>query len=164
VEINGGFKYYQSDNLPYFFDTAAGMFDLAAVQSKSYTLFANFLFHPGPGGVFYATTEFNNTKDINGRFVPYFPAVKATLNYGYNFTNGFETETGLTFLSGMHTDINSSSTLSPYIDLNIKLNYQLFPGFYLTGKLSNLINHNNYLWRGYKELPLDFIAGINYRW
>ena len=164
VEINGGFKYYQSDNLPYFIDTAAGMFDLAEVQAKSYTIFANFLFHPGPGGILYAGAEINNTKDNNSNIVPYFPTAKATINYSYNFKNGLETETGLIYLSGIHTDISSANKLSPYIDLSLKLSYRLFPGFYLSAKLSNLFNNNNYLWRGYKELPMDFIAGINYRW
>lgn len=164
VEVNGGFKYFKYDNLPYYFDTTAGMFDLSTVEAKSYSLFANVLFHPGPGGVFYATAELNSTKDDNGNIVPYYPEAKVTFNYGYNFINGLETETSLTYLSGMHSDINSSNTLSPYINLGVKLGYQLFPDFYLTMKLSNLINHNNYMWRGYKEMPLDVTVGLNYRW
>jgi hypothetical protein len=164
VEINGGIKYYKSDNLPYFFDTTAGMFDLATIEAKSYTAFVNLLFHPGPGGIFYATAEANNTKDNNGNTVPYFPAAKVTFNYGYNFTNDLETETNLTYLSGIHTVINSENTLRPYINLGVKLGYQLFPDFYLTFKISNLINHNNYIWQGYKELPMDLTAGLNYRW
>jgi hypothetical protein len=164
VEVNGGVKYFKSDNLPYFFDTTAGMFDLAAASANSYTAFLNLLFHPGPGGMFYASGEVNSTKDNNGNFVPYIPVAKATFTYGYNFKNGVETETSLIFLSGIHTSINSNNTLSPYINLNVKLGYELFPDFYLTAKLSNLINHNNYLWLGYKELPLDFTAGLNYRW
>ena len=69
------------------------MFDLATVEAKSYTVFVNLFFHPGPGGVFYPTAEANNTKDNNGNIVPYYPTAKVTLNYGYNFINGFETET-----------------------------------------------------------------------
>jgi hypothetical protein len=164
VEVNGGVKFYKSDNLPYFFDTAAGMFDLATVEAKSYTAFVNFLFHPGPAGVFYASAEANTTKDNDGNIVPYFPEAKVTLNYGYNFKNGLETETSLTYLSGMHVDLKSESTLSPFVNLSVKLGYQIFPDFYLTVKLSNLINNNNYMWQGYKELPMDFTAGLNYRW
>jgi hypothetical protein len=164
VEVNGGVKFYKSDNLPYFFDTSAGMFDLATVEAKSYTAFVNFLFHPGPAGAFYASAEANSTKDNNGNIVPYFPEAKVTLSYGYNFKNGLETETSLTYISGMHVELKSESTLSPFVNLGVKLGYQIFPDFYLTVKLSNLINHNNYMWQGYKELPMDFTAGLNYRW
>jgi hypothetical protein len=164
VEINGGIKYYKSGNLPYFIDTTEGMFDLAAVEAKSYTAFVNLLFHPGPGGVFYATAEANNTKDNNGNIVPYFPEAKVTFNYGYNFLSGLETETNLTYLSGIHTAINSENKLSPYINLGVKLDYMLSRDFYLTFNISNLINHKNYMWQGYKELPMDLTAGINYRW
>ena len=164
VEINGGVKYFKSDNLPYFFDTTNGIFDLATFEAKSYSAFVNFLFHPGPGGTFYATVEANNTKNELGNIVPYFPEAKATFNYGYSFANNLETETSLTYLSGIHTDLNNDNTIRPYINLGLKLSYQLFPEFYLTIKISNLINHNNYLWQGYKEMPQDFLVGLNYRW
>ena len=103
VEINGGVKYFKSDNLPYFFDTTNGIFDLATF-AKSYSAFVNFLFHPSPGATFYATVEANNTKNELGNIVPYFPEAKATFNYGYSFANNLETETSLTYLSGIHTD------------------------------------------------------------
>jgi hypothetical protein len=164
VEIDGGIKYYKSGNLPYFFDSTTGMFDLNTLETKSYTAFLNLLFHPGPSGVFYGTIEANNTRDNNGNIVPYFPVAKVTLNYGYNILNNLETGISLTYLSGIHTDISSSNTLSPYINLGVKLDYCLSRGFYLTFNISNLIDHKNYLWQGYREMPLAFIAGLNYRW
>ncbi len=165
VEINGGFKYYSSDNLPFFIDTAnAGMFNLSTTSAKSFTLFVNFLFHPGPNGVFYATAELNDTRDTANTFVPYFPRAKATLNYGYNFNNRLDAEANLELLAGMYSDIQNKNSINPVVNLGCTLGYMIKPGFYLTLKLSNLLNQNNYMWKGYKELPLNITAGLKYNW
>ncbi len=165
VEIDGGFKYYTSDNLPYFLDTAkTGMFDLTTTSGKSFTAFVNFLFHPGPGGVFYATAEVNDTRDTSSNVVPYFPRAKVTFNYGYDFKNGLGAEANLIYFTGMYSDIQNKNSLNSYFNLGFNFNYKIKPNFFLTLKLSNLLNHDNYLWHGYKELPMDLEAGLNYRW
>jgi len=165
VEIDGGFKYYSSDNMPYFLDTAkAGMFDLSTTSSKSFTLFANLLFHPGPNGVFYATGEFNDTRNTANNFVPYTPRAKVTLNYGYNFKNGLDAEANLEMLAGMYSDIQNKNSINPYINLGCTFGYMIKQDFYLTLKISNILNQNISLWRRYKELPLDITAGLKYNW
>ncbi len=165
IEIDGGFRYYSSDNLPYFSDTTnPGMFDLQTTNGKSFTVFANFLFHPGPGGVFYATAELNDTRNSANNMVPYYPRAKVTLNYGYDFDFGLNANANLEYLSGMYVDIQNQNSLNSYINLGLKFGYKIKSNFYLTLTISNLLNHNNYLWQGYKELPIDFEAGLNYKW
>ena len=165
VEIDGGFKYYSSDNLPFFIDTAnSGMFNLSTTSAKSFTLFANFLFHPGPNGVFYATGELSDVRDTANNFVPYYPRAKVTMNYGYNFANGLDAEASLEFLAGMYSDVRNNNSINPIINLGCTFGYMIKQGFYLTLKISNLLNQNNYMWRGYKELPLDITAGLKYNW
>lgn len=164
-EIDAGFKYYGSDNLPYFTDKdSAGLFNLAETKATHFTGFINLLFHPGPGGVFYGTAELCDTRDTANNFVPYYPSVKVTLNYNYNFNIGLDAGASLTYLSGIYTDIQNTNKLSPYMNLGVKLGYRLHPNFYLTVKMSNILNRNNYLWNNYKEMPLDILVGLNYRW
>ena len=68
------------------------------------------------------------------------------------------------FLSGAYTDIKNTNSLKPYVDIGLKLIYKFNNNFHLTFELNNLINNNNYLWQGYKEIPLDAIGGIVYQW
>ncbi len=164
-EIDAGFKYYSSDNLPYFTDkNSIGKFDLVTTSANNYTAFVNLLFHPGPAGVFYSTAQLSDTKNTSGNFIPYYPLLKATLNYNYNFDIGLNAGASITYLSDIYTDIQNNNKLT-YVNLGINLEYKLRPGFYLTLKLNNLLNrHNNYLWNNYQEMPLDVMAGLNYRW
>jgi hypothetical protein len=59
-QIDGGFRYYSSDQLPYFIDSIkTGSFSLQSADAKSITIFSNLLFHLGPFGIFYGTIEYN---------------------------------------------------------------------------------------------------------
>lgn len=164
-EIDGGFKYYSSDNLPYFTDKdSAGVFNLATTEANHFTGFINLLFHPGPGGLFYGSAEISDTRDTANNFVPYYPSVKISLNYNYNFKIGLDAGASVTYLSGLYTDIQNTNKLGPYMNLGVNLGYKIQPDFYLTLKMSNLLNRNNYLWNNYQEMPLDILVGLNYRW
>ncbi len=165
VEIDGGIKYFTSDNLPFFIDTAAvGKFDLATTSGKSFTAFVNLLFHPGPNGVFYGTAEINDTRDNFNNIVPYYPRAKVSMNYGYDFKNGFSAGASLIYCTGIYSDVQNQNLLNSYINLGVSGTYKLNNNFFLSLHFSNLLNHNNYIWHGYKELPLDVQAGLSYRW
>ncbi len=165
VEIDGGIKYLTSDNLPFFIDSSeVGKFDVSTTNGKSITAFVNLLFHPGPNGVFYGTAELNDTRDNVNNFVPYYPRAKVTMNYGYDFKNGISAGASIIYLTGIYSDVQNKNLLNSYINLGVNGNYKLNENFSLSLKLSNLLNHNNYIWQGYKELPLDVQAGLNYRW
>ncbi|MCL5031255.1 MAG: hypothetical protein M1480_19810 [Bacteroidetes bacterium] len=165
VEIDGGIKYYSSDNLPFFIDTSdVGKFNLGTTNGKSVTAFVNLLFHPGPNGVFYATAEVNDTRDAANNIIPYYPRAKVTMNYNYDFKNGLNAGANLIYFTGMYSDILNQNSLNSYINLGVNFDYKLNQNFFLTLKFSNLLNHDNYIWHSYKELPLDLQAGLNYRW
>ena len=164
-EIDGGFKYYSSNNLPYFIDTSAlGMFNLATTSGESSSVYINVLFHPGPSGVFYGTGELIDTRDTKNYIIPYYPKVKLSLNYSYNFNFGLEAGATVIYYSGIHTDLMKQNLLNPFINLGLNFSYKIHNNFYLTLKVSNLINNRNYLWDGYKEMPVDMLGGINFRW
>jgi len=163
-EIDGGVKFYNAENLPYFTDAASnGEFNINTTSAKSYSAFVNLLFHLGPYGKFYGTIEANNTKDTSGNFVPYFPQFITSLNYGYDFGSGWYGEMNLKYNTGSYTDIKNNSELSPYFNLGFKFSYQLNHGFLLTLQLSNLINNKNYLWNGYQDTPLNIVGGLSYQ-
>ncbi len=163
-EIDAGFKYFASDNLPYFTDGSnIGKFNLATTSAKNFTAFVNLLFHPGPAGEFYATAHVSDTRDSSNNIVPYYPVVKATLNYNYNFDIGLDAGASVTYLSDIYTNLRNNNKLS-YVNLGLNFGYKLYRDFYLTLKLSNLLNRKNYLWNNYQEMPLDVLVGLNYRW
>jgi hypothetical protein len=164
-EIDGGFEYMASDNIPFFHDAIErGKFGVGISDGVSYTGFIHLLFHLGPAGVFYGTVEGNDTKNGADNFLPYSPQIKSSLNYGYTFNFGLNLTASLAYQSKVFTDIENNNTLGSFIDPGVKLAYPLTPGFNLTFELTNLLSRKNYLWNNYKELPLDATLGVNFKW
>ena len=164
-EIDGGVKYYSSDKIPYFKnDIINGIFDVTTIGGNSAAGFINLLFHPGPLGIFYGTAQYANTKDDAGNFIPYYPEWTVSLNYGYDFTMGLSTGITLFYNSKTYADLINTQTLNSYIDLGLNFSYKITPGFFITFRMSNLLDNENYKWLRYKDLPLNFTGGIKVAW
>ncbi len=164
-EIDGGVKYYVSDEIPYYKnDIISGTFDLATIGGSSTAGFVNMLFHLGPYGIFYGTAQYQTTKDDDGKFIPYYPEWTASLNYGYDFEMGLGVTTSLYYNSETYADLINTQTLNSYIDLGLNFSYKLTPVFSITLKMSNLLDNENYKWIRYKELPLNITGGIKFTW
>ncbi len=162
-EIHGGIRYRSSDAIPYFKTSADGKFDAGTADGHILTLFGDFLFHQGPYGRFYGTVEFNNTKDSSGGHIPYMPAVAANLSYGYDF--GFiDLYSTLYYSTSVYTDIPNDEKMNRYFNLSAGIDLKLEENFSLFFELNNLLNRNNFIWKGYKEPPLDLVGGLTFRW
>ncbi len=164
-EISGGIKYFSSDAVPYFKNAALkGRFNVLTATAKSYSGYVNLLFHLGPYGYFYGSIELNETKMNNGNLLPYYPAIKSYLAYGYNFGFGLMPELILNFQSKKFSDTDNINSLNPFVNLALNLDYKITSDFSLTFELNNILNRKNYLWYDYRESPFDFSAGMIYRW
>ena len=164
-QVNAGIKYFSSPEYPYFVDSVStGKFMLSSIQANDFTIFADLFFHLGPFGIMYGDFEFVNTKVESTDFVPYHPQIKTSILYGYEFDFGLTTQVGLTYVSKSYTDLPNNESIPGYFDLGLKFLYKIVPEFFFTIELSNLLDDDIYYWRGYKEAPLDVIAGFKYMW
>lgn len=164
-EINGGMKYFSSSAIPYFSSSALeGRFNVITASAKSYTGFINLIFHLGPYGFLYGSFELNQTKTSDGYILPYHPSLNSALSYGYNFKFGLSSELKLNYLSKQYTDLLNTNSLNPLVNLTVNFIYKLSPEFNLTFEVNNLLNRKDYRWFNYQEQPLDFMAGLIYRW
>jgi len=163
-QVNAGVRYFSSPKYPFFADSgSSGRFYLATANANNITAFADFLFHPGPFGIFYGGVEVSDTKS-SGDFVPYHPQLKLSASYSYEFDFGLTPQINLSYVSERHTSITNTSTLPGYVDLGFKIFYKIVPEFLFTVELSNLLSDDIYFWNGYKETPLDIAAGFRYLW
>ncbi len=163
-EIDAGIKYMSSDNFPYFSDAAStGNFDVVTTSAKNFSAFVNLLFHRGPYGYLYGTAVFSDVRDTASYFIPYFPKVKTTLTYGYDFPIGLSAEVSFNYNAGVYSDIQNAHPLKNYINLEIKLCYTLQSNIDLTAQIANITNNKNYFWNGYQEPPFDLTGGIRIR-
>ncbi len=164
-EIDAGMQYIDYENYFYFADTArSGFFMLDKVNAKSLSGFGNFLFHTGPNGVFYGGLILENLKAGDGNFIPYAPSLKINASYGYTFSNGLYVEPKINFFSHCYTDFENKERIFEFVDLAVKLEYKLTDNFNIFSDVTNILNHKNYFWRGYKEKSFDIVFGLNYRW
>lgn len=166
-QINAGLKYFNSDDYPYFINSAdTGKFDLAFTKMTSVNPYVDLIYHLGPFGKFYGSANIQFVKansDSSDNYIPYHPVFNATGMYGYRFAMGLETQVKLTYHSKSYVDLENDLVIDPFIDLGLNFIYTLQPNFDLTLKLSNLLSNSNYRWFNYKEMPLNVIFGVNYR-
>jgi hypothetical protein len=163
-QIDGGFKYFNSDNLPYFTDSSdSGKFSLSSGKVESISPYVNFLFYLGPSGELYSSLKFANVTFDNGNTVPYIPKFALNATYTYTFSPVIKGSAKLDYLSRRYADIENKISIGNYFNLGLSLVYTFQPDLDFTLDLNNILNQKNYYWNGYKEIPLDIILGINYR-
>ncbi|MGE5364204.1 MAG: hypothetical protein ACM3SM_08740 [Bacteroidota bacterium] len=164
-EINAGMSYAKLGDYYYFTDTAdRGFFSVNRTDGKQVTAFGNLLFHLGPYGKFYGGIAFNDTRDNNDKTLPYQPFLTGDLRYSYKFDFGLSAEASVVFSSKAYTDSVNSRSIPGYFNAGGRLGYDIMKNFEIFTELSNLFDNKNYLWRGYKQKPIDIAFGIQYRW
>lgn len=163
-QVDGGLKYFSSKMFPYFIpDDMNGLFKNDFAEVKNFNPYIDFIFYLGPYGIFFSSAELQHITDEQNNSLPYYYKYKVDASYGYNFDNGIDLKTGVSFISSRYTDIENTTELDPFIDLNFEVSYNLQPDLDLWLKAHNLLNNDNFYWAGYKELPVNVIAGFSYR-
>lgn len=164
-QIDGGVKYYSSSNTAYFFLSQLNKkYELSFTEAKYFSGYVDFIFHPGPFGVFYGTAEVLSFKDTANNFIPFVPSTKMSFAYGYDFNFGLTGELNLNYYSNRFTDINNLIEIDDYINLKVKLSYLFEHNLFFTLSFENLLDSQNYIWANYIERPFDITAGIRYTW
>jgi hypothetical protein len=162
-QIDGGIEYFKAENLPYYLNTNhSGFFEVTIAEAKNLNLFLDLIYHPGPYGIFYASFNYINIENSDGRRIPYYPNFDASISYGYNFNNSLKADLTLNYLSDRYADIENKTRLNGFFDLGFKLTYKIQQNFMLTFSLENIINTKKIIWEGYQEKPLDAAIGLNF--
>jgi hypothetical protein len=165
LEISGGFKYVSSNNYPYFEDKSLkGFFDINTTKAKNFSVFGNFQLHSGKIGFLYGEVSIGKLSDTLNNVLPFSPNIQATVTYNYNFDSGISAGTKFSYRSTSYADIANEIKINPYYNLSFFASFNMSTGFRFDVEFNNLLNKVNYIWYNYKELPLDVLFGINYRW
>jgi hypothetical protein len=163
-EINGGAEYYSSDAHPFFYDEKnTGYFEIRNEKAASFSLFVNFLFHPGPFGFFYGDAKFSRTTNDDGNQLPFLPKLNMNLTYGNTIAEGIDGEIKIKYADMIYSDIANKEKLKQYIDVSLKGAYKFSAEFSFYGEINNLLNNKNYYWKGYQEDSFNLSMGINYK-
>ena len=88
----------------------------------------------------------------------------ALLSYGYEFKSGFGTKVKADYNSNSFADIQNNNEVNSFIDLGLEFSYKFSGNFKASLSFSNLLDHKNYKWFGYREKPLDAAAGVEFKW
>lgn len=177
-EIEGGIKFSKFDNFAYYrtsklnsnipdqpglIAVPKGKFNIETTKANRFTGYANLLFHAGPYGSFYGKFEMEDFQNPNGRKIPFTPAARSSLSYGYDFPS-VEVKASLDLNSSSYADIENRTEIPAFADMSLRMGYKLQDNFRLFGQVNNLFNKDNYYWYGYREKPFDIVFGIDYRW
>ena len=164
-QIDGGIEFYDADNLPYYNNPdSSGFFEVLTSDASSWDFFLNMLYHIGPYGYFYGSVNYFNIQDPDSRKIPYYPELKASLVYGYDFSKDWRGEIKLSYLSDRYADLENSDErkLPSIFDLGLKVHYTIQSNFGVFFELNNIFNTKRAIWEGYQEKPIDALLGINY--
>ncbi|GBD87316.1 hypothetical protein BMS3Abin03_01245 [bacterium BMS3Abin03] len=162
-QVDAGLKHYKSGDLPYFSGSdLSGQFDVATADAEEYNAYVNLLYHAGPYGLLYGSFDYFRVKDKSGRKLPYYPAFKANITYGYRFDIGLLAEILVDYNSGRYTNIQNTKRLNSFFNLGLKFTYTVKNSLIVKFEFQNLLNRDIFYWNGYKEKPIDVLAGFNY--
>jgi len=161
-QIDGGLRYFKTGNLPYYTNPdTSGIFELAFADAKTFVLFTNLLFHLGPSGIFYGSIELSDVENSEGNRVPYYPAVRGTLSYGYEFNTELMAKLSLEYLSKRFVNIENTNSVKSLFNLGLLLEYKFWNNLLLSLELENIFGVKYYLWEGYQEKPFDITLGAS---
>lgn len=164
-QVDGGIEFYDADNFPYYSNiNNSGFFEIISTDATSWDVFLNMLYHLGPYGYFYGSANYLNVQDSDSRSIPYIPNLKASLIYGYIFSDEWKAEAKLSYLSERYADIENtdSKKLPGILDLGLKVDYSIQKNFGVFFELNNIFNNKKAVWEGYQEKPIDVLLGFNY--
>ena len=164
-QIDGGIEFYDADNFPFYNNPdSSGFFNVSAIDATSWDFFLNMLYHLGPYGYFYGSVNYLNVRDSDSRKVPYYPGLKASLIYGYDFSKDWKGEVKLSYLSDRYADLENSDErkLPSIFNLGLKITYTIQRNFGVFFELNNMLNTKRAIWEGYQEKPIDVLLGFNY--
>jgi hypothetical protein len=164
-DITGGLGFASYDNFLYFEDNISkGIFNPLRTDAKRFYTFVNLNFHPGPMGYFYGNVTFQSMKNGDDMFIPYQPALDASLVYGYDFDMGLLFRVKLDLQTSIYTDILNSDKLPSFQNLSVTFGYRVLNNLIVKLDLNNVTDSRNYFFKGYREKPFDIVAGVEYRW
>jgi hypothetical protein len=174
-EINGGVRYFGSDAYPYFTDAAnlagtvapvarTGRFAVALSDVDFFTIFGDFMFHPGPMGMFYGELKLNRMNNDDGNAIPYHSAIEATATYSYGFLPKWTGEATVEYKSSRYADAANQVELDGWFDLGASVEYEISENVRAFASLDNMLSAEYQRWRGYDEPGFSAALGIEYIW
>ena len=164
-QIDGGMEYFSTDYMPYFINhSQSGFFNIAQTDAKSFNLFLDLIYHPGPFGYLYARFDYFDLRNSDSKKIPYSPDFKADLTYGYNFTNELNGEVKLYYFSDRYADLENTGErkLPGFFNIGANVTYTFERNFGVFFELMNILNVKKPIWEGYQEKPIDVVLGIRY--
>ena len=165
-EMDLGFNYYSTPNQPYFNRpfSIGEKFNLLTISAKSTSGFIKLLLSPGINGILTAEITYNSIEDNSGKKIPYSPQFKIIVKYNYDFNLSIMIEPSVKYFSNSYADIANTVEIKPFVDLGLRISKKLNNNIYVFVEGSNLLNHSNYIYDGYKELPVSLNGGVSIRW
>ena len=119
---------------------------------------------PGINGILTAEITYNSIEDNSGKKIPYSPQFKIIAKYNYDFNLSIMIEPSVKYFSNSYADIANTVEIKPFVDLGLRISKKLNNNIYVFVEGSNLLNHSNYIYDGYKELPVSLNGGVSIRW
>lgn len=142
-----------------------GIFDIMTAKDvKKSSIELTGIWHPAQLGYFNGNINYQSVKDNNSKIVPYEPEFFAQFIYGYDFYFGLGVKLNYLLANNTYTDLANTNKLESYNNFSLGLSYRIWENLSFTVDFHNILNRSNFVLKDYKEKPLDFIFGINYRW
>jgi len=165
-DVSFGFGFQKTDGFLYFVSSPDNLYfipkTLDAVSGFISGLKINFYF----SRFGYLTGELKINREVNdaNKLIPYTPVFKGKFLYNYKTPFSLLFTFGTEFYSRAYTNLSNSSSIPPYINLFLSSDYKLSKNLKLIFTINNILNRDNYRYYGYKEMPMDLQAGIEYFW
>ncbi len=161
LTFSGGLKWRIANRLPFFDDAGGNTFTIAYDDGTVLEIIPEIIWEVAENSRFTANMAYtvSSMNNFNGN-VPYYPALKFEGSFRQLFFEKLGTQIGLVYIGERDVSVINNDKIDGYIDLNVKVDYNLNNNFLLFVNFHNLTSSNIYIWNNYKERGLFANLGL----
>ncbi len=165
-DVSLGFGFQSTDGFLYFEQSESNAYFVPKTLDAVKGFISDFKVNFYLSRFGYLSGALKIDREVNGenKLIPYAPIFNGKLLYNYKTPFSISVTAGVEFFSRSYTNLRNSSSIPPYINLFGSADYKMTKNLKLIFKANNILNRDNYRFGGYKELPMDLQAGIEYFW
>lgn len=167
LTVNAKFSYKHVSNYPTFLDTTdAKVWEvhyLSDVRARSIDVSLAYRLSSKQNVTAYGAMQSVKQKN-SGNQLPYIPSYSFGAIYHHYFDMGLHIECLAEYVAPSFTGISNTHKNAGYVFTAVKAESELFNRFHGVVEIKNLLNQKYYVWNGYQERTIYFLAGISYHW
>lgn len=162
LAASAGLRLAQTDRTPIWVDASDGAFELVYAATTRVELPVEVRWMAGSRDVVVADARLVSASVADQKTMPY-AASRASMRYERLWTEDLRTTLAAIYVGERFADLANSVSLTGYVDVRVRVDYDLTPTVAMQLRAHNLLASEIVLWNGYRERGVFVSGGVTWR-